>query len=488
MTFRRVLIANRGEIAVRVARACRDLGVSPVTVHSAADRDSLHVALCDESIEIGGAAARHSYLDAERVLDAAKALEAGAVHPGYGFLAENAEFAAMCEGRGLRFVGPSADAMRRMGDKATARRVAAEIGVPTVPGSGILPPESDGLAEARALGGPLLVKASAGGGGMGMRACPDPDDAPRRVAEARSEAEAAFGDGRVFLERLVERPRHVEVQVLGDGSGRVVHLGERDCSIQRRNQKLIEESPSPAVDPPLRERLGEAAVRLASSVSYRNAGTVEFLLDRDRRFYFLEMNTRLQVEHPVTECVTGLDLVALQLLVAAGEPLPFAQADVETRGAAIELRITAEDADFLPAAGRIGEFRPPLGPGVRCDSGVVSGSRVSPDYDPLVAKLIAHGPDRESARRRALRAVRETRLTGVASTLGFHERVLASEAFRSGDFDTSFVAAEWPRLRDAPGDRDALLPAALAAAAAALFESEPPAPAQDSRWRVAGRH
>ncbi len=488
--FRRVLIANRGEIAIRIARACRDLGMSPVTVHSRADRDSMHVALCDESVEVGGAAARSSYLNVERILEAARIMGAEAVHPGYGFLAENADFAIRCEEQGLRFVGPTPDAMRRMGDKAAARQVASEIGVPTVPGSGVLEPESDGRVEAGALGAPLLIKATAGGGGMGMRLVRDLAVLPQRLAEARSEAEAAFGDSRVFLERLVERPRHIEVQVFGDRFGSVVHLGERDCSIQRRNQKLIEESPSPVVDGATREALGAAAVRLAAAVSYRNAGTVEFLLDPEGRFYFLEMNTRLQVEHPVTECVTGLDLVALQFRLAAGEPLPFRQEEIVPRGAAIELRITAEDpmAGFLPVAGRIDEFRPPLGPGIRCDSGVVSGSLVAPHYDPLLAKLIAFGPDRETARRRALRAVRETRLTGVVSTLVFHERVLDAPAFRSGDFDTSFVATEWPRLAGSRNDRGDLLPLALAAAAAHLAGEDPTGPVVDpvSRWRDAG--
>ncbi len=488
--FRRALIANRGEIAVRILRACRDLGISPVTVHSEADRDALHVALADESVEIGGAAARDSYLMADRILEAARTMGAEAVHPGYGFLAENADFAARCEEQGLRFVGPSPESMRKMGDKASARQIAAEAGVPTAAGSGILAEDSDGRAEAGEIGFPLLIKATAGGGGMGMRAVRSPDEVPGSLAEARSEAEAAFGDGRVFLERLVERPRHIEVQILGDRFGKVVHLGERDCSIQRRNQKLIEESPSPAVDHTLREALGRAATRLASRASYENAGTVEFLLDSDGRFYFLEMNTRLQVEHPVTECVTGLDLAALQFRLAAGEPLPFSEEDIVPRGAAIELRITAEDPGegFLPVAGRVAEFRPPLGPGIRCDSGIVSGSLVAPHYDPLLAKIITHGPDRETARRRALRAVRETRLTGIASTLSFHERTLDSPSFRSGEFDTSFVASEWPRLEERSAPPDDLLPFALAAASAHLAEESQPPPASSSvsRWRDAG--
>lgn len=491
--FRRVLVANRGEIAVRIIRACRDLGVSPVTVHSEADRDSLHVRMADESVEVGTAAARDSYLHGERVLEAARSLGAEALHPGYGFLAENGGFAARCAERGIVFVGPPPDAMRRMGDKAAARETAIRAGVPVVKGSDILT-GSDAGQVAAGIGFPLLIKAAAGGGGMGMRLVRDPSRLAGALAEARSEAEAAFGDARVFLERFVENPRHVEIQVFGDDSGSIVHLGERDCSIQRRNQKLLEESPSPAISPELRAHMGAAAVRLASAGGYRNAGTVEFLLDPDGRFYFLEVNARLQVEHPVTELVTGIDLVALQLRVAAGEALGFGQSDVSMAGAAIELRITAEDpfAGFVPATGRVREFRPPAGPGVRCDAGIVSGSVVSPHYDPLLAKIIVSGPDRETARKRALRAVRETRLIGVASTLPFFEWVLASDPFRSGTFDTSFVAAHWAGRAqpDDPEARAALEPLALAAAAAelwrressgALASSSPP-----SRWRLQG--
>ncbi len=494
--FRRVLVANRGEIAVRIIRACRDLGVSPVTVHSEADRDSLHVRLADESFEVGGAASGDSYLNGERVIEAARVMEAEALHPGYGFLAENGGFAARCAERGLVFVGPPPEAMRRMGDKAAARAAAVEAGVPVVPGSDIVSGK-DAERAAPGIGFPLLIKAAAGGGGMGMRLVRDPSDFSDSLREAQSEAEAAFGDARVFLERFVENPRHVEIQVFGDDFGSVVHLGERDCSIQRRNQKLLEESPSPAISPELRAGMGEAAVRLARGAGYRNAGTVEFLLDPEGRFHFLEMNARLQVEHPVTELVSGLDLVALQLRVAAGEPLGFAQSGVSLRGAAIELRITAEDpfAGFVPATGRIREFRPPAGPGVRCDAGIVSGSVVSPHYDPLLAKIIVSGPDRETARKRALRAVRETRLVGVASTLPFFERVLASAPFRSGEFDTSFVAGHWRALSRNGVDgesaaRAELAPLALAAAAAELWWREGAnsnaSGAPPSRWRLAG--
>ena len=494
--FRRVLIANRGEIAVRIIRACRDLGISPVTIHSEADRDSLHVRLADESFEVGPAASRDSYLNAERVLEAAKAMGAEALHPGYGFLAENGGFAARCEERGIVFVGPPPAAMRRMGDKAAAREAAVRAGVPIVEGSAIVSARDAERASA-GIGFPLLIKAAAGGGGMGMRLVRQPETLGDSLREAQSEAEAAFADSRVFLERYVENPRHVEVQIFGDDFGSVVHLGERDCSIQRRNQKLLEESPSPAISAATRAQMGEAAVRLAAAAGYRNAGTVEFLLDPDGSFYFLEMNARLQVEHPVTELVSGLDLVVLQLRLAAGEPLGFGQEDVSLSGAAMELRITAEDpfAGFMPAVGTIREFRPPAGPGVRCDAGIASGTVVSPHYDPLLAKIIVSGPDRETVRRRALRAVRETRLVGVVSTLPFFERVLASEPFRGANFDTSFVAAHWPRLssdRDG-GDvaaRDDLAPFALAAAAAELWRKEASGPRAatwpSSGWRFAG--
>lgn len=493
--FRRVLIANRGEIAVRVIRACRDLGISPVAVHSEADRDALHVRLADESVCLGPPPAAESYLAGERVIEAARALGAEALHPGYGFLAENADFAAACAAAGIVFVGPPPEAMRLMGDKARARAAAERSGVPTAPGSGVLESGEEGRRAADEIGFPLLIKAVGGGGGMGMRVVREPAALESAIAEAQSEAESAFADGRVFLERLIERPRHVEVQVFADAGGTVVHLGERECSIQRRNQKLLEESPSPAVDSSLRDELGAAAARLAERAGYVGAGTVEFLLDAGGGYHFLEMNARLQVEHPVTEARTGLDLVALQLRVAAGEPLGFRQSEVTHRGAAIELRVTAEDpfAGFLPASGRLREFRAPGGPGVRCDSGVVSGSSVPADYDSLLAKVIVWGPDRETARRRALRAVRETRLVGVPTSLPFFERVLESEAFRQGAIDTGFIGEHWPDLAESPAGgrrdaREALLPFAAAAAAAELAGRRPPAaPAPGSRWRDAAR-
>ena len=495
--FRRVLVANRGEIAVRIIRACRDLGVSPVTVHSEADRDSLHVRLSDESVCIGPAAARSSYLAAGKILDAAEALGAEAVHPGYGFLAERADFAERCEARGLTFVGPSADAMRRMGDKAAAREAAIRAGVPVASGSPVCDTASEAVALAEAVGYPLLIKAAAGGGGMGMRPVAGPPELRGAFAEARSEAHAAFGDSRVFLERRILAPRHVEIQVFGDATGAVVHLGERECSIQRRNQKLVEESPSPALSPGLRERMGAAAVRLADAAGYRSAGTVEFLVDAEGQYSFLEMNTRLQVEHPITECVVGLDLVTLQLGLAAGAPLGFAQDDVTLEGAAIEMRITAEDpfAGFVPGTGTVREFRPADGPGVRCDAGIAAGSEVSSHYDPLLAKLITWGADRETARRRAIRAVRETRLVGIPNTLPFFERVLRSTPFRSGSYDTGFVGDHWTELAKegpAPGagpSDEELLAFAAAAAAAELQGSDrsPPAAAAGSRWSLAAR-
>ena len=492
--FDRVLVANRGEIAVRVIRACRDLGISPVTVHSAADRESLHVRIADESVEIGGAASRDSYLRGDRVIEAARTTGADAVHPGYGFLAENAAFAARCIEAGVTFVGPSPKAMRTLGDKASARAAAVAAGVPVAAGSDVLESAAEAGAEADRIGFPLLIKACAGGGGMGMRVVGAPEDLGAAFTEAASEAEAAFGDPRVFLERFVERPRHVEVQVFGDRAGSVIHLGERDCSIQRRNQKLVEESPCPVMTPELRQAMGASAVRLARDAGYENAGTVEFLLDPRGNHFFLEMNTRLQVEHPVTELVTGLDLVALQLRVASGAPLPLTQEDVILRGAALELRITAEDpfAGFTPATGRVELFRPPDGPGIRCDAGIDTGSAVSPHYDPLLAKIIVSGPDRETVRRRALRAVRETRLVGVVSTLPFFERVLEDERFRSGDFTTAFLADQPPEASpEGSARRRDTLPFAVAAAAAAVWRGErherfrPPA-GRDRSWAAAG--
>jgi acetyl-CoA carboxylase biotin carboxylase subunit len=494
--FRKVLIANRGEIACRIARACRDADIRSVAVFSEADREGLHVRLSDEAYAIGPAASAESYLRMDAILDAAKKSGAEAIHPGYGFLAENARFAQACEDNHLVFIGPPPSAVALMGDKARARAVAVKAGVPVVPGT--LPLDSPEALEVEAerIGYPLLVKATAGGGGKGMRRVGRREELRSAFEQARSEAQSSFGDPSVYLEKYVEHPRHIELQVLGDARGSVVHLFERECSIQRRHQKLIEEAPSPFLDGALRARMGEAAVCLARASGYQNAGTVEFLVDSDRNFYFLEMNTRLQVEHAVTELVTGLDLVLLQLAVASGEPLPFSQDELSPRGWAMEFRITAEDPfqNFMPTAGTLAVYRPPEGPGVRHDGGVFQGQRVTPHYDPLIAKLIVSGENRSQCITRAKRAIGEYRVQGVSTTLPFFERMLSDERFVSGEMDVGFVDRHWMEeiaLRPTAFESD-LFPAALAAAAVASEEQEPDesssgeAAAGTSPWKLAG--
>ncbi|MDX1568184.1 MAG: acetyl-CoA carboxylase biotin carboxylase subunit, partial [Longimicrobiales bacterium] len=406
--FNKVLIANRGEIALRIIRACHELGIRTVAVYSEADRESLHVRFADEDVCIGPASARESYLNIPRIIAAAEVTGAEAIHPGYGFLAENAEFAEICERSDLVFIGPTAEQIRAMGDKATARKAMMDAGVPTVPGTeGEIHDPDEALAKAKEIGFPVMVKATAGGGGKGMRVAHDPDAFLKLFGQARNEAEAAFGDPGVYLEKCLLRPRHVEFQIFGDRHGRVVHLGERDCSIQRRHQKLVEESPSPALDPENRAAMGEAAVKAAEAIDYVGAGTVEFLLDQDGSFYFIEMNTRIQVEHPVTEVTTGLDLVKEQIGVAWGNPLTFPEGPIEHRGHAIEFRINAEDPDrsFAPSPGRIKTFHPPGGPGVRLDTHLYAGYQVPPYYDSLLGKLIVSGNTREEAIVRARNAL-----------------------------------------------------------------------------------
>jgi acetyl-CoA carboxylase biotin carboxylase subunit len=465
--FRRVLVANRGEIALRVARACRELRIETVAVYSEDDRSSPHVAAADLALPIGRAS---GYLDAEALVAAAVASGADAVHPGYGFLAENAGFAGSCVDAGLTFIGPPPGAIADMGSKIASRAHAAAAGVAVVPGE--TPAQDAGaIAEAAGrLGYPVLVKASAGGGGKGMRVVREPGALARAVEEARHEAGAAFNDATLYLERLLHRPRHIEVQVFGDAHGHVVHLFERDCSIQRRYQKIVEESPSPALPGTLRARMGEAAVRLARQIGYRSAGTVEFLLeagsgDEGPRFYFLEMNTRLQVEHPVTEAVVGVDLVQAQIAVAAGEPLPWRQEELVQRGHAIECRVYAEDpaAGFLPQAGRLSVYREPAAPGVRIDSGVVEGSVVGVDYDPLLAKLVAQGETREAARRRAVAALRRYVILGIRTNIPFLVRLLEHPRFRDATIDTGFLDEHDELARDP--ETSGSLAAALAAAA-----------------------
>ncbi|TCJ16158.1 acetyl-CoA carboxylase biotin carboxylase subunit [Rubrobacter taiwanensis] len=483
--FSRILIANRGEIAVRIIRACRELGIAAVAVYSEADAGALHVRLADESYLLGPAAPAESYLNIERILDAVRESGAEAVHPGYGFLAENADFARAVEEAGAVWIGPPPEAMELMGSKVAAKRLAEKADVPTVPGYTGDDTSVEKLAEeAGRIGFPVLIKASAGGGGRGMRAVRDPGEFPDAVESAQREALSAFGDGRVFLEKLIERPRHIEVQVLGDNHGNVVHLGERECSIQRRHQKIIEESPSPALTPEEREELGEAAVRLAEAAGYRNAGTVEFMLE-GHRFYFLEMNTRLQVEHPVTELVTGRDLVELQIRVAAGERLPFAQESVELTGSAIEARVYAEDPEtFMPTGGRILLFRPPEGPGIRNDAGVESGDEVPVNYDPMIGKLIVYAPDRPAAVSRMQEALRSYVIEGVVTNLPLLRRVAGHPAFAAGDTSTDFL--ETHGLVGRPGEAPA--EALLAAAVEELSGSGNPArdPFELGIWRAGG--
>ena len=438
--FRKVLIANRGEIALRVIRACKELGVRTVAVFSEADRDSLHVRFADEDVCIGPPPARESYLNIPRIIAAAEITGADAIHPGYGFLAENADFSEICSRSEITFIGPTPEQIRQMGDKAAARRAMSGVGVPIVPGTDVLTEPEEALEAAREIGFPVLVKASAGGGGKGMRVAKDADDFVRQFGMARNEAAAAFGDESVYVEKYLARPRHIEFQILGDQHGRVVHLGERDCSIQRRHQKLIEEAPSPALTPEIRAAMGEAAVRGAKAIDYVGAGTIEFLLDEDGSFYFMEMNTRIQVEHPVTEMVTGYDLVKEQIRAAAGLPLSVDET-VEFRGHAIECRINAEDPDrnFAPSPGTIQTFHPPGGPGVRLDTHVYAGYRVPPFYDSLLAKLIVHGSTREEALARMRIALASFVVEGVHTTIPFLLRVLDHPDFIAGDVDTKFL-------------------------------------------------
>lgn len=497
VNLRRVLIANRGEIAVRIARACRERGLAPLAIYSEAERTAVHVRVADAAACVGPAPSRDSYLDVGAILDAARALDADAVHPGYGFLAENAAFAQAVADAGLTFIGPPPAAIAAMGDKTRARALVAAAGVPVVPAMDTLPDEPAAAQRAAdGLGYPLLIKAAAGGGGKGMRIVRAAGELAAAREGAAREALAAFGDGRVFLERYFERPRHVEVQVLADQHGTTLHLGERECSIQRRYQKIIEESPSPGVTPALRERLVAAAVAAASSVGYANAGTVEFLVAEDGSFYFLEMNTRLQVEHPITEWVTGIDLVHAQLRVAAGERLWFDQSAVRPRGHALECRIYAEDPaqHYLPSPGRVALLREPQGPGVRVDSGICAGGEVTVHYDPMLAKLSTWGADREAARRRMLAALRDYVVIGVVTNIAFLSDVLAHPAFVQGATQTQFLDDHMPEWQPAGAH---LEHAAIAAALHATLtpavgvtggtRQRPPSPWQTlGAWRLGG--
>ena len=443
--FDKVLIANRGEIAVRIIRACRELGLQTVAVFSDADRQALHVRLADEAYYIGPSPSRDSYLRGDKIIDVALKCGAGAIHPGYGFLAERADFAQACIDAGITFIGPKPSAIAAMGDKAVARATVSAAGVPVVPGT-----EGEGslsneelLKSAKEIGFPLLVKATAGGGGKGMREVRSIEEMPALLEAARREAEAAFGDGNVYIEKLLENARHIEFQILADHQGNVIHLGERECSIQRRHQKLLEESPSPFIgdDEAFRQKMGEVAVRAAKAVGYVNAGTIEFLVDPEKNFYFLEMNTRLQVEHPITEAVTNVDIVKEQIRIARGRSLNYKQEDIHMSGWAIECRINAEDPyeNFMPSTGRINHVMLPTGPGVRVDTGVYPGFTISPYYDSLISKLIVYGKTRAETILRMRRALEEYKITGVRTNIPFHQTLMDSHRFMAGQYDTQFI-------------------------------------------------
>ncbi|MFM8322661.1 MAG: acetyl-CoA carboxylase biotin carboxylase subunit [Chloroflexota bacterium] len=493
--FNKVLVANRGEIAVRIIRACKELGIRTVAVYSDADRQALHVRYADEAYRVGGPQSRDSYLRADRILQVAKETGAGAIHPGYGFLAERADFAQACIDAGLAFIGPKPSAISAMGDKAVARATVSAAGVPVVPGT-----EGEGglsddelLRLAPGIGFPLLIKATAGGGGKGMREVRSLEEMPALVASARREAESAFGDGNVYLEKLIDGARHIEIQLLADHFGNTVYLGERECSLQRRHQKLVEEAPSPFVDDDLRRRMGEVAVRAAQAVNYHNAGTIEFLVDKQRNYYFLEMNTRLQVEHPVTELVTGVDIVKEQIRIARGRPMRLTQEQVRLKGWAMECRINAEDPynNFMPSTGRLAHILQPTGPGVRIDSGVYPGFEISPYYDSMIAKLVVYGETRAEAILRMRRALDEYRLVGIHTNIPFHQRLMDSHRFMGGQFDTRFVEERFA-MDEAP-DLEQLEAAAIIATLVAHQTTQRAAnivrsgEGEASNWKRAGR-
>jgi acetyl-CoA carboxylase, biotin carboxylase subunit len=480
--FKRILIANRGEIAFRIIRACREMGIESVAVYSDVDRRALHVRKADLCEYLGPAQASESYLNIPKVLDAARRSGAEAIHPGYGFLSENANFARACRDAGLVFIGPSPESMEMMGSKTRARQNMKKTNVPMVPGTDTgLKSAAEALAVAESIGYPVMLKASAGGGGKGMRMVAKAGDLAAALESAQSEAQRSFGDGEVYIEKFIESPRHVEMQIFGDTHGNVVYLSERECSVQRRHQKVLEEAPCSFVDPEMRRRMGEVAVQVARAANYCNAGTVEFLVDAHKNFYFLEMNTRLQVEHPVTEMVTGIDLVQLQFRVAAGEPLPFKQEDVVLRGHAMELRIYAEDPDnnFFPSPGRITRLISPAGPGIRRDSGMYEGWVVPLEYDPLLAKLIAYGENREQVINRLRRALIEYFIGGIKTNLSLFRRILLHPDFQAGRIDTGFL----DRLLNEPvvGDARTARRTPIVALAAAIFAQQPPPGAQPAR-------
>ena len=490
--FSRILVANRGEIAIRVMRTCREMGISPVAVFSDADRQALHVRMADQALCIGPPPARESYLDMGKILEAAKKMGAEAIHPGYGFLAENAEFATACAEAGVVFIGPDPSAIKEMGDKIVARQRMEEAGVPVVPGDhgpeGGFPDGESALEKARGVGFPVMLKATAGGGGKGMRLVSEEERFVAAFEAARRESLSAFGDGTVYIEKFIDKPRHVEVQVMADTHGHAVHLYERDCSVQRRHQKVIEETPCPVLDDKTRDRMGEVAVRAAKAVSYHGAGTVEFLYGGKGQFYFLEMNTRLQVEHPITELCTGEDLVRHQILVADGQRLALQQDEIRPRGAAIECRVYAEDpVNFLPSPGTISALRTPSGPGVRDDSGVYAGSVITPFYDPLISKFCVWAQDRGLAIARMKRALTEYQVVGIKTNLPFHELVMDHPAFKEGVYDTGFIDANKEALTPPEPEVTELVMAAAAIAAEAQAKKRRartgPVTSDMSTWR-----
>jgi acetyl-CoA carboxylase, biotin carboxylase subunit len=473
--FKKILIANRGEIAVRVIRACRELGVLSVAVYSDVDRASLHVRKADEAYHIGKANATESYLNIEKIVDTATRCGAEAIHPGYGFLSENAKFAQACADAGIKFIGPSPASIDLMGSKTRARREMQRAGIPLVPGTSAgVESYEQAQQTARQIGYPVMLKAAAGGGGKGMRLVHSPEELKPALESAQSEAGGAFGDSEVYLEKAIINPRHIEMQILADEHGNVVHLGERECSLQRRHQKVLEEAPSPIVGEEMREKIGDVAVRVATAAGYSNAGTIEFLVDENKNFYFLEMNTRLQVEHPVTELITGLDLVHLQIRIASGERLPFKQEEIRIRGHAIECRIYAEDPDnnFFPSPGKITLLLSPSGPGIRRDSGMYEGWTVPLEYDPLLAKLIGYGTDRQQAVGRLLRALNEYFVGGIKTNISLFRRILSDPDFQAGKLDTGFLDRLLARETPVSADGNSEI-AAIAAGIFAVLDSAP---------------
>ncbi len=491
--FRKILIANRGEIALRVIRACREMDIRTVAIYSDADRSALHVRKADEAYYVGASPAAESYLRVDRILDLARQSQAEAIHPGYGFLAENPTFAEACEKAGVTFIGPSSETLRLCGSKTASRRLAKKVGVPTIPGTEQDLSDEEILKKAPEIGFPVLIKAAAGGGGKGMRVVREAAELQSAIRAARSEGQSSFGDPAVFLEKYLTRPRHIEMQILADATGHTLYLGERECSLQRRHQKVVEEAPSPFMTPELRRQMGEAAVALARGCGYQNAGTVEFLVDGDRNFYFLEVNARLQVEHPVTELTTGIDLVKSQLRIAAGESLSLRQEEIEPRGHAIECRIYAEDPayNFAPFPGKITLYRPPAGPGIRNDSGVYEGFEVPIYYDPLISKLVAWGKDRPEAISRMRQALLDYLVAGIKTTVSFLVEVMADRRFLEGDVDTTFVDTFLQQRRSEPQHREVAVVAAALHAYLSEKDRQAAAPAAGipagSAWTAAAR-